>query len=178
MNSHSIIVQAYAKALFGNDRSDSDLLKYRNALLTLKNALVDDNFKAIVANKAFDRSQILSIIKELVKAYSDSILDNFCNIIVQNGVLFYITEVSEEFDKLLEQKNNEVCVVMEYASIPTQEIQKSHEQFLSNKFNKKIIAKLVINPDLLAGVKFTVGDLVIDASLKSRINQLAASLMV
>ncbi len=178
MSSHSIIVQAYAKALFGNDRSDFDLLKYRDALLTLKNALTNDIFKALIANKSFERSKILSVVKELVKAYCDSILDNFCNLIVQNGVLSYITEVSEEFDKLLEQKNNEVCVVMEYASAPTQEIQKSHEQFLSNKFNKKIIAELVINPDLLAGVKFTVGDLVIDASLESRINQLAASLMV
>lgn len=178
MSSHSILVQAYAKALFGNDRSDVDLLKYRDALLTLNNALEDNDFKALITGKAIDRNKILLIVKELVKAYSDSLLDNFCNLIVSNGVLSYITEVYKEFEKLLERKNNEICVIMEYASAPTQEIQKSHEQFLSSKFNKKIIAKLVINADLLAGVKFTVGDLVIDASLKSRINQLTASLMV
>jgi F-type H+-transporting ATPase subunit delta len=178
MSNRSIIVQAYAKALFNSCNNTADLIQCRDALVNLKCACADSNLKILIANKSIDRSQVLEILKELIKVFNNPVLNNFCIVMVCNGVLAYIPEISAKFDKLLKQKNNEIDVVMEYAFTPTQEIYQSYEQFLSNKFNKKIIAKLVINPDLLAGAKFTIDDLVIDASLQSRINQLSANLLL
>lgn len=178
MSNSYVVAYSYARALFGEGRDKAQLVKYYDALNVLTVALADNNFKMLILNKSIGRKKVIEVVKELISSYSDSVLENFCLLLVQNNILGLIAEITKEYKSLLENYNNEVCVVAEYAAQPNNELQKRHEQFLSAKFNKNIKTEVVINPDILAGVRFTIGDLVIDASLQSRIDQLETSLIV
>lgn len=171
--------KAYAKALFNSTNDIADLLKYQQALLTIKYAFNNNNFFQLVTNKVLQRSNILSILQDLLTpVFINYKLKNFCNLLVDNDLIADIANIVEEFDRLLADKNNQILVIMEYATTPSSQLIKVHEQFLQNKFNKNIKSDVQLNPDLIAGVKFTIGDLIIDASLKSRCRQLSASLML
>ncbi len=47
---------------------------------------------------------------------------------------------------------------------------------MARHFHQNVTAKVVVNPDLIGGVKVTVGDLVIDASIAGKLSELATSL--
>ena len=47
---------------------------------------------------------------------------------------------------------------------------------LSQQFNRKVNAEVVVDSALIGGVKVTIGDLVVDASVRGKLAALAASL--
>ena len=75
---------------------------------------------------------------------------------------------------LEDQKRGDAIIESAYAM--SQSEKQDFEQLLSKKFGKSITATVVINPELLAGVKVTINDKVIDGSVKGRLNDLATQL--
>ena len=59
---------------------------------------------------------------------------------------------------------------------PTVTVTKSIVKNLETKFGKKVSAEVVVDPEIIGGMKIIVGDTMIDASIKGQLQNLAYSL--
>ena len=169
-----LAMQPYAQALFDTSADIGVLHNYQTALIIIGQALEYQEFYLLATNKFF-KHQVLSIIQGLIPNMGGSLL-NFFKLLVNRNLLLHIADVSQEFDKLLNNKNNEIFVIMKYAEQPTDDIVKAHVLFLKKKFNKNIKYKIQLLPELIAGFRFIIDDVIIESSLQLRCKQLLSSL--
>ena len=100
----------------------------------------------------------------------DKVLDNFVKVLAQNGDLGKCEEIEKEFHKLksLSQgiKEAEVTVAKE------SEINSSLIHTLNEIIGNKVEIKKQINESIIGGVVVRVDDTLIDASVKTQLNNL------
>ncbi|MEN9947113.1 MAG: hypothetical protein RLZZ293_1499 [Pseudomonadota bacterium] len=172
----SVIAHPYAQALFNLAKASAKQESWLKILADLEDVVKHPDFVALLNNPKIIDSQIIAIIKQLLKHDFSTELANFIQLLVENNRLLAVAEIHHIFHDLVleDQKCGDAIIESAYALTPAQV--QDLEVSLSKKFGKQITAKVVVNPELLAGVKITIKDKVIDSSVKGRLNNLSTQL--
>jgi F-type H+-transporting ATPase subunit delta len=96
---------------------------------------------------------------------------------VHNRRLSVVAEIREQFEQLKLEDEGKLDAKISSA-FPMEDTQRNQVvDMLSARFKRKIDATVTVDPDLIGGVKVEVGDKVWDASVRGRLQSLAATLM-
>lgn len=171
------VARPYAKAAFEYARDNGKLADWSAQLALAAAVASDESFAAYLSRPTLTTGQQADA---FLKAAGDKLggdVRNFVTEIVQNkrvDALPAITELFEAFRAELEQSAS-VAVTSAF------ELTDAQRQSLSSKLSQKLGRKIAIDEvtvdrALIGGVIVRSGDLVIDASVRGKLNKLAATL--
>jgi len=87
-----------------------------------------------------------------------------------------LVEIRELFEQLKLEDEGKLDAKIRSA-FPMEDAQRNHVvNLLSSRFKRKINATVTVDPDLIGGIKVEVGDKVWDASVRGKLQTMAATL--
>ncbi len=170
------IARPYANAVFDMAKQDNSLNQWSNMLAVL-DATTQHEQVAIL----LDSPELSSSAKafRLAQLCGDELYDRgnkFLQALADHDRLALINEVREQFEALRaeELRNLEVEVISAYEL--TSEQSESLKQALNKKFDKEISIESRVDKSLIGGAVIRAGDMVIDGSVRGKLNKLAETL--
>ena len=166
----------YATALFQIGLEKGKTENFGGDLQTLSDALSDNEFSAYLAMPKIAIGQKLSVVKEGLSGL-DNAVHNLVGLLIARGDTESIHMiVSEYFDLLDQQRGIEKGVVR--CAVPLDDAQQEQlASRLGSLTGKKIELTALVDESIVAGLVARVGDLILDGSVKTRLQGLRKSLI-
>ena len=185
MADHKTVARPYASALFQVARDAGELARWSAALSLLAEALRDEGLQAWLASPRLTDEQRLSVLLEIAQAAdaeAASVLaqaqaGNFLRLLAENDRLAVLPDIAALFEELRHQEENSMDVTMVAASAVDDATRAAIISALQTRLGRTVRLSVSVDPALLGGAVIRADDLVIDASLKSRLAKLATSLI-
>jgi len=162
----------YAKALLLScNNNDSDLKKTKNDF--------DDFIKTydkLIELKLFFQTPLINPLKkkkillEILK--KTNLCENFSNFLItlaNNGKLFLLKKISDEFNNLLDEKNGVIEVTITTTDSIEKTLQSKIRLSLEKTLNCKIKLKEIIDESIIGGIILKVNSIMIDNSIKNKL---------
>lgn len=171
------LARRYAQALLALGREDGQYQAYRQEL-----ARVSQLLTAAQAFQTLDsplvlreaRQKILAAILE--KLALAPLLANFLRLLLDKGRFGYLPEISRSYGLLVDEADGVKEAHLVAAKPLTQADQEAVARALAEFSGATIRLTVEEDPDLIGGVIATIGDLVIDGSVRTQIRNLTRAL--
>ena len=106
----------------------------------------------------------------------DGVARNLIQLLVHNRRLSLLTEIRALFEQLKLEDEGKLDAKISSA-FPMEDTQRNHVvNLLSSRFKRKINATVIVDANLIGGIKVEVGDKIWDASVRGRLQNMAAAL--
>ena len=100
----------------------------------------------------------------------------FAKILIEKNIFNHLKEVKETFDQLVDQEQN-ILDGFIYTPFELSETQISKIQAaFENKFNAKCNFKIVIDKDLIAGIRVLINETIFEYSVESKLDNIKENL--
>jgi F-type H+-transporting ATPase subunit delta len=101
---------------------------------------------------------------------------NLLRTVVDNGRLAALPEIATQFNALVKARSGTSDAVV-HSAFPIDAAQLADLMVtLEKRFGRKLNASVVVEPELIGGVRVVVGDEVLDTSVKARLDKMRLSL--
>ena len=101
---------------------------------------------------------------------------NFLRTVIDNGRLSALSEIAQQFRALKNAQSGSSDAVV-YSAFPMDATALSDvAAMLEKRFGRKLNASVVLEPELIGGIRVVVGDEVLDTSVKARLEQMKVAL--
>jgi F-type H+-transporting ATPase subunit delta len=183
MADHSTIARPYARALFAVASSDGELGAWSDAVHAAAGVVSDPVARAYLARpalKARERADFVARVLEgtaVARTLGSTHGRNLLALLSENGWLAALPEIASQFDKLKSAAENKVAVRLHAASDVDERQVENITEALRKRLGRTVELEVDVNPDLVGGAIVRADDRVIDGSVKSRLERLAASLI-
>lgn len=176
----STVARPYAEALFAaanSDKSAAGVLDQWLPVVTEMAAVAQHPEVArLVGDPKLDDAQAYELVRGLINSKLPIAAENFLKLVAENGRLSVLAEVARQFRRLKNNAEGKADCLIETALPLSDEQVKDLLWSLSRKFEMKLIPEVKVDPDLIGGVRVTVGDHVLDTTVKTRLAQMQAAL--
>lgn len=176
----STIARPYAEALLKavKDSNEKGLADRLVQLLDLLDEIVEDpKLKEISNDPTLTTDQVYGLVRGMLPEDIPALADNLLKLVIENGRLEALPLITAQFRHLLNQENKEAEVLIESAFPLNDEQLTDLVNSLDKKFpDLKLLPKLVVDKSLIGGVRVTVGDKVLDGTVKARLAEMQAAL--
>lgn len=166
-------VDAYATALFEVARVEGSLDEVEDELFRFARTLEgNDELRAVLTDAAIPAQRRIGVVHDLLGTKASPVTANLVMFVVGAG---RARELPQIIDRLVERAASEKQrVVAEVRSaIPLDDVVRQRlEVALGRATGKNVEVKVVVDPSVLGGIVAQVGDVVIDGSVRSRLQQL------
>lgn len=103
----------------------------------------------------------------------DLVFRNFYGILLRNNDLKLINKIIEKIEEIDKEERG----VIEVELTSAKEIDKASVLEIGNLIGEKVEIKQTIDPSLITGLKLQINDLLIDGSIKAKLNKLRQNLL-
>jgi F-type H+-transporting ATPase subunit delta len=180
MAEKATIARPYARAAFDFAGQASDkaasYAKWSRLLGVAGAVAADAGVAPLLGNPKVPASKLVELIAEVAAkqgAEVDGSGRNFLGILAQNHRLAYLPEIATQFEQLRADVENTVDVEVVTAFPAGEAQQKALMAALEKRFNRAVRIRETIDPSVIGGALVRAGDLVIDGTLKGRLERLA-----
>lgn len=170
------VARPYAEAAYALARERSQAPAWSGMLALAAAVVADARITHLDADPSFDRARLADVMVGLCGEGQSEQARNFLRLLVDNRRLALLPEIAALYEELRREAEArvEATVVSAFALEPAQ-IQ-SIAAGLKRRLRREVNVTTQIDTQLIGGVLIRAGDLVIDASVRGRLNKLAASL--
>jgi len=184
MADNNTIARPYAQAAFEVATEAGKLADWSSALAAAKELLADGQVAVFLANPALASEQRLEFLTSLMKSIDGSSLlsgdskegTNFLKLLLEYGRVPVLPEISDLFDELKSRVENTVDVTVTSAAPLSDKDRDEFANALQLRLGRDVRIETEIDKSLIGGAIVTAGDVVIDGSLRSRLDSLANAL--
>lgn len=170
------IARPYAKAAFQYACEASDLAAWGKQLATAAGASRYGVMQKHIATPSLSAQQQAQLLIDACGDELSSPVRNFIVLLAQNKRLSLLPEINQQFDALKTAQEQAVDVELTTAIALDDESQTKLADALSSKLARKVNIQTTVDQRLLAGVIIKAGDLVIDGSMRGRLEKLAKAI--
>jgi len=167
------LIRGYAEALFRVVQAEGELDRVEDELFRFGKVLeTNHELKQVLSDASIDRTQRLKVLDELLSDKVSPHTLGLLSFVVEQGRGRHLPGILEEVTRLAAEARNSVVAEVR-AAVPLDEDQKQQlAAALSKATGKKVEVKAIVDPSVIGGVVATVGDTVIDGSIRRRLDQL------
>ena len=185
MADNNTVARPYAEAIFEVARENGMLDELSGSLAVARDLLSDGQVVAFLGQPALTDEQSLEFLQGLFAAAvgKDSVFaggnrhgTNFLKLLLENGRVVALPEISEQFEALKAKVENTIDAVITAAAPVSEAQQKAIASSLSAKLGRDVRISTRIDENLIGGAVIRAGDVVIDGSLRARLEGLANAL--
>ncbi len=170
------IARPYAEALFRIARS-SDLGAWADALSTMAQVAAVPEVGAMARDPRVPRDLITKTFLEALKTNVGAEARNLVEMLVENGRLSLLPAIEHHFHDLKNAYESAADAEV-LTAFPMSDAQlASLMSVLEKKFGRKLKPTVSVDPQLIGGVRVTVGDEVLDHSVSARLERMHTALV-
>lgn len=164
----------YAKAIFALARKSNALGPMSTGLQRAATVVADPSVHALLGSPHVTPAQLAGLVNEIAGLDDDG--RNFVSLLAQNRRLGFLPEIAALFEQMKSEVENAVDVEVVAATKLTSDQESRYAAALQKKLGRQVRLHTRIDDSLLGGAVLKAGDLVIDGSLKGRLERLATEL--
>ncbi len=166
------IARPYAEAAFRFAKAHHAIVAWQGFLNTFSALVADEKIAAILMNPFVDQTQVIDSILRASGEKIEETQANFLKQLAENSRLIDFPAITRQFEALCDQEANILRVEVESAFELNTTEKKRLQKKLEEKMQKQIVMNTHLDSSLIGGLRIKFGDSVLDASLKSRLQQL------
>ena len=176
----STIARPYAEALLKavKDSKEEGLAqKLIPVLDTIDEIVADPKLKELASDPSLSSDQIYELIRGMLDKAVPQEAENLLKLVIQNGRIEALPQITAQYRELLNHENKEADVTIETAFPLSDDQVADLIKALDKKFlGIKLLPKVVVDKDLIGGVRVIVGDKVLDGTVKARLAEMQSAL--
>jgi F-type H+-transporting ATPase subunit delta len=185
MADDNTIARPYARAVFAVAQEENALDELSASLNAARDLLSDGQVEHFLGNPALTDEERLSFLTGLfASAVGESSVfaggskhgSNFLKLLLEYGRVPALPAIADHFDALKAQIENTVDVTITSAASLSSEQQQTVVNALKRRLGRDVNLSTEIDENLLGGAVIRAGDVVIDGSLRARLESLATAL--
>jgi F-type H+-transporting ATPase subunit delta len=179
----STVARPYAKALFDLANGERKLHEWSAALGAAAAVLADADAKRALANPKFDdaaRAALVGSIAGAIKGgdlFTSSAGKNLLQLLAENDRLTALPEIAAQFDALKAEAENKVKVTVTAATTVDPALAEQIKKALEQKLGRVVELTLAVDASLIGGAVIQADDMVIDGSVRTRLQRLAETIV-
>jgi F-type H+-transporting ATPase subunit delta len=169
------IARPYADAVFKLAEGEGKLAEWSGLVRRLAAIAADPNVTPLLGDPKVTSEQIYDLI---ASAAGDlpAAAQSFIRVLIENDRVQVLPEVTSLFESLKNEHEGVVEATIESA-FPLEDAQRKEViDGLERRFQRRVQPSVVVNHDLIGGVRIAVGDEVIDSSVRGRLTSMAIAL--
>jgi F-type H+-transporting ATPase subunit delta len=170
------IARPYAKAAFMSARDSKAFADWSKALESAAGIAADPRIEDLISNPRLSKDQIVSMFAGLGGAGVDAHWQNFVRLLAEYKRLEALPQIAEQYEMLRAQYESEVDVQVTSAVPMSAEQQSKLSASLKTRFKREVRMTTAVDASLMGGAVIRAGDLVIDGSIKGRLERMATEL--
>ena len=183
MSDTSTIARPYAQALFEIAAAEDALTEFSDALSALARLVADEKASAFLTRPDLGvqaRAEFVTSVGSEAGAadfVGSARGQNLVRLLIENDRLLALSDISLRFDALKAEAENTVKVTLVTAVEADTDVADRIASSLEKRLGRKVELELELDSELLGGAVVRAEDRVIDGSVKTRLKQLAESLV-
>jgi F-type H+-transporting ATPase subunit delta len=170
------IARPYAKAAFEYARDAKSFAEWSQGLKAAAEIVADPRVAALSKDPQWSLADLVSIVTDVAGAKLDPAMQNFVRVLTENHRLLLLPEIAAHYEELRSDVENTVDVDVTSAIALNAAQQEKLAAALGARLKRKVRMQNSVDASLLGGAVVRAGDLVIDGSLKGRLQRLATEL--
>jgi len=176
MADRSTIARPYARAAFEEARADKRLGPWFDSINVGAAVVQDERVQNLLGDPTVMPAQLAQLVIDIAGASLDQRGKNFLQTLAENRRLGYLPEIATIFSGLKDAEEGIVDVTVTSAAPLDQHQQLSLSEALARKLKRQVRLHCETDQTLIGGAVLRAGDLVIDGSLRTRLDRIAAEL--
>jgi len=169
------IARPYAEALFRVAKA-ADLNSWSALVSEMAEVAAHPDVRAFAQNPKVSDSDIAAAFTAALKSPVGNEAKNFIGMLVENGRLTLLPEIAEQFFELKNAEQGaadaQIVSAFELSQAQVGELIAT----LEKKFGRKLNPTVTVDNALIGGVRVTVGDEVLDTSVRAKLQQMHVAL--
>ncbi|HEY7935308.1 MAG TPA: ATP synthase F1 subunit delta [Solirubrobacteraceae bacterium] len=166
------LAQVYARSLFAVAKEHSKLEVLREQLAQFADALSEHReLQVFFFSPYFSTTEKQQSLPGLLDG-ADQALLNFLNLLIENHRMPVIFRIRQEFGRLWDEENQTLPVEITSAIELDQATTESLGKTIGERAGRKVTLAARVDPDILGGIVVRVGNSILDASIRNRLEQL------
>lgn len=183
MADNNTVARPYAQAIFEVADEAGALADWSETLSIAGQLLADRGLVEFLGNPAYSDEQRFEFLSGLFGKAGSKLLSggdekgsNFLKLLLENGRVVVLPEISGHFEALKAKVENSVDAVVTSAAPLSDDQAKEIATSLKQRLGRDVKITTEIDENLIGGAVIRAGDVVIDGSLRARLDGLANSL--
>jgi F-type H+-transporting ATPase subunit delta len=168
------IARPYAEALF--KASSKDLNGAAVWVDALSSVAQNAQLQQFVDSPKASTDQVFDLIAGVGKVDLPDVAKNFLRTVIENGRLNALPEMANQFRALKNAQSGSSDAVVHSAFPIDGAALADLAVTLEKQFKRKLNLSVVLQPELIGGIRVVVGDEVLDTSVKARLEQMKVAL--
>jgi F-type H+-transporting ATPase subunit delta len=186
MADNNTLARPYAEAIFEVARENQALGALSEALAAAESLLADGQVATFLSRPALSDEERLKFLSGLFAEVlgEGSVFGggsrhgtNFLKLLIENGRVGVLPEIAEHFEALRADVENTVDVVVTSAAALSDDQQREIVAALTKRLGREVRLQTEIDKNLIGGAVISAGDVVIDGSLRARLDGLTNALV-
>lgn len=178
MSDSTTIARPYAKAIFEFALGEKKLAEWSVYLQTLAQTVLLPQVSEFISNPASSTEQQIELMQAVssLKGKDSESLNNLISLLATNKRLELLPEIKGLYEAHRAEQEKTLEVYVSSFSELSAAQQKQLIESLSKRLQRKVSLEISIDPSLLGGAVIRAGDLVIDGSVRGKLNTLSTEL--
>jgi F-type H+-transporting ATPase subunit delta len=166
------LARVYARSLFEVAREQGKLDELREQLGQFSDALNQDrNLAVFFFSPYFSSKEKQEGLGRLLDG-AEEIFLNFLSLLIENHRMPVIFRIRQEYERLWEEENRFLAVEVTSAVELDRDTTDSLGRRIGERAGRKVKLAAHVDPDILGGIVLRVGNSILDASIRNRLEQL------
>jgi F-type H+-transporting ATPase subunit delta len=178
MAERATIARPYAKAAFAYARENGRVAEWARWLGVAREVVLSDEYSRLAQSPGVQVSQLVELIASICGADLDAPGRAFLSLLMENQRVDYLPEIAEHFEALAAEDQN----VAEVEIVSAVQLDESQRERLAaamrRRLQRDVRLDCRVDPALIGGAIVRSGDLLIDGSLKGKLERLETELTV
>jgi F-type H+-transporting ATPase subunit delta len=176
MTDRTTIALPYAKAAFEEAKATHTLAAWSESLRKAAAVVQDPRVQNLLGNPAVTNAELARLVTDLAGPQLGEEGGNFVQTLAENRRLAYLPEISTLFDELKDEAEGVIDVTVTSAAPLANGEREALSSALQRRLRRQIRLQCETDPRLIGGAVLRAGDLVIDGSVRSRLDRIAYEL--
>lgn len=172
----STLARPYAVALFNAAKAGNATAAWLPLIDELAQVAAHPHVASVTADPRLGDEQLVTLLQGLMKSKLPAELVAFLRTVVSNQRLVVLPEIARQLRGLVNAAAGEADCLIESAFALTDAQVADLVAAMSKRFGLKLKPEVRVDAGLIGGVRVTVGDHVLDTSVKTQLAQMQASL--
>jgi F-type H+-transporting ATPase subunit delta len=166
------LARVYARSLFEVALQQSKLDVLREQLSQFADALSDNRQLAVFFfSPYFSTKEKQEALAQVLEGADESFL-NFLSLLIENHRMPVIFRIRQQYERLWEEENRMLPVEITSAVALDEKTTEELGRTIGERAGRRVTLASRVDPDILGGIILRVGNSILDASIRNRLEQL------
>ena len=170
------IARPYAEAVYRIAEQSGALDRWSEMLEFAATVVADPQMQTVIGNPKLTAEQQQKLFLDVCGKRLDEQGGNLVHLLVENRRLLLLPAICEQFEELKALHGG----LLQAEIISAYSLDKGEQEDLVRrleiKFKRKVEASVKLDPELIGGIRIVAGDVVIDASVRGQLQNMAFTL--